>query len=252
MVTKVDDEARHKDLPDLQDEFDTEVKNLERRRDNEIEERAKKVEADLAELDAEGEVKQSAKTKLRNGAERDRAAIRQRYDDQIARLGAVFDKFKTLKPGDMENDVRNGAERDMAASRQRYDDQIARLGAVYDKFKNLKPGDMENDVDLWREMEDRNGDYFEGSKGAEESNKRLQDLDFAQTMKSAKRLVDRGDAEVWGVLEEVISMGRILFNETLPVDCPCINEQAPKGKLSKIVDDIATRYSTQQVGRRGD
>ena len=37
MVTKVDDEARHQDLPDLQDEFDTEVKNLERRRDNEIE-----------------------------------------------------------------------------------------------------------------------------------------------------------------------------------------------------------------------
>lgn len=102
MVTKVDDEARHQDLPDLQDEFDTEVKNLERRRDNEIEERAKKVEADLAELEAEGEVKQSAKTKLRNGAERDMAAIRQRYDDQIARLGAVFDKFKNLKPGDME------------------------------------------------------------------------------------------------------------------------------------------------------
>lgn len=42
-------------------------------------------------------------------------------------------------------------------------------------------------------------------------------------------------------------MGRILFNETLPVDYPFINEQAPKGKLSKIVDDIATRYSTQQV-----
>ncbi len=33
----------------------------------------------------------------------------------------------------------------------------------------------------------------------------------------------------------------------MPVDYPFINEQAPKGKLSKIVDDIATRYSTQQV-----
>ena len=43
------------------------------------------------------------------------------------------------------------------------------------------------------------------------------------------------------------SLGRILFNDTLPVDYPFINEQAPKGKLSKIVDDIATRYSTQQV-----
>ncbi len=35
--------------------------------------------------------------------------------------------------------------------------------------------------------------------------KRLVDLNYAQNMKSAKRLVDRGDAEVWGVLEEVIA-----------------------------------------------
>ena len=31
----------------------------------------------------------------------------------------------------------------------------------------MKPGDMEGDVDLWREMEDRYGDYFEGCMGAE-------------------------------------------------------------------------------------
>ena len=154
MVTKVDDEARHQDLPDLQDEFDTEVKNLERRRDNEIEERAKKVEADLAELEAEGEVKQSAKTKLRNGAERDMAAIRQRYDDQIARLGAVFDKFK-----------------------------------------NLKPGDMENDVDLWREMEDRYGDYFEGSMGAEAIKKRLQDFDLEAAAKELREEIETGTGQ---------------------------------------------------------
>nr|WP_276609035.1 DNA-directed RNA polymerase subunit beta' [Bifidobacterium pseudolongum] len=154
MVTKVDDEARHQDLPDLQDEFDTEVKNLERRRDNEIEERAKKVEADLAELEAEGEVKQSAKTKLRNGAERDMAAIRQRYDDQIARLGAVFSKFK-----------------------------------------DLKPGDMENDVDLWREMEDRYGDYFEGSMGAEAIKKRLQDFDLEAAAKELREEIETGTGQ---------------------------------------------------------
>ena len=43
------------------------------------------------------------------------------------------------------------------------------------------------------------------------------------------------------------SYGRILFNETLPTDYPFVNEQVPKGRLSKIVDDIAMRYSTQQV-----
>ena len=68
MVTKVDDEARHQDLPDLQDEFDTEVKNLERRRDNEIEERAKKVEADLAELEAEGQAEREDQAAQRRRA----------------------------------------------------------------------------------------------------------------------------------------------------------------------------------------
>ena len=41
--------------------------------------------------------------------------------------------------------------------------------------------------------------------------KRLVDLNYAQNMKSAKRLVDRGDAEVWGVLEEVISEHPVLL-----------------------------------------
>lgn len=61
MVTKVDEEQRHQDLPDLQQEFDNEIANLEKRRNAEIEERAKKVEADLAELEAEGEAKGSAR-----------------------------------------------------------------------------------------------------------------------------------------------------------------------------------------------
>jgi DNA-directed RNA polymerase subunit beta' len=43
------------------------------------------------------------------------------------------------------------------------------------------------------------------------------------------------------------SYGRILFNETLPTDYPFVNEQVAKGKLSRIVDDIATRYPTAQV-----
>ncbi len=112
-------------LRQVQAEFDNDIANLEKRRNAEIEERAKKVEADLAELEAEGEAKGSARAKLRNSAEREMAAIRVRFDEQIQRLSAVFDRFK-----------------------------------------NLKPGDMEGDVDLWREMEDRYGDYFEGCMGA--------------------------------------------------------------------------------------
>ncbi|RSX58095.1 DNA-directed RNA polymerase subunit beta' [Bifidobacterium samirii] len=154
MVTKVDEEQRHQDLPDLQDEFDIEISTMAKRRDNEIEERAKKVEADLHELEAAGEATGANKAKLRNGAERDMAAIRQRYDEQIARLNAVFDRFKTLRAGDMEGDV-----------------------------------------DLWREMEDRYGDYFEGCMGAEAIKKRLQDFDLEAASKQLREEIDTGSGQ---------------------------------------------------------
>ena len=145
MVTEVNEDERHNDLPGLQDEFDSEIKRLEQRRDSDIEARAKKVEEDLAALEEAGEAKGPARTKLRNCAERDMAAIRTRYNDQIARVDAVFDKFK-----------------------------------------KLKPGDMVDDVDLWREMQDRYGDYFDGCMGAEAIKKRLQSLDLETISKELR------------------------------------------------------------------
>lgn len=145
MVTEVNEDERHNDLPGLQDEFDAEIKRLEQRRDTDIEARAKKVEEDLAALEETGEAKGPARAKLRNGAEREMTAIRTRYNDQIARVDAVFDKFK-----------------------------------------KLKPGDMVDDVDLWREMQDRYGDYFDGCMGAEAIKKRLQSLDLETISKELR------------------------------------------------------------------
>jgi DNA-directed RNA polymerase subunit beta' len=154
MVTSVDEEQRHQDLPDLQDEFDNEVAQLLKRRDNEVEERAKKLESDLAALEASDDAKGSAKSKLKNSAEREMGAIRQRFDDQVQRLGAVFDRFKTLQPGDMEGDV-----------------------------------------DLWQEMVDRYGDYFEGCMGAEAIKKRLQDFDLEGAAKQLREEIDTGSGQ---------------------------------------------------------
>ena len=80
--------------------------------------------------------------------------------------------------GAAKSKLRASAEREMSAIRTRYDEQIQRLNAVFDRFKGLRAGDMEGDVDLWREMEDRYGDYFEGCMGAEAIKKRLQDFDL--------------------------------------------------------------------------
>ena len=83
----------------------------------------------------------------------------------------------------------------MAAIRTRYDEQIQRLSAVFDRFKTLKPGDMEGDVDLWREMEDRYGDYFEGCMGAEAIKKRLQDFDLEAASKQLREEIDTGTGQ---------------------------------------------------------
>ena len=103
MITSVDTEQRHKDLPSLEAQIEVEKKEIENRRDAEIDARAKKFEADLAQLEQEG-AKADVKRKVRDGAEREMAQIRRRADTQLDRLGQVWDRFKNLKVQDLEGD----------------------------------------------------------------------------------------------------------------------------------------------------
>ena len=103
MITSVDEEARHQDLPSLEAQIQNEKKVLENRRDADVEERAKKLEKDLAELEAEG-AKADAKRKVKDGAEREMNQIRRRADQQVERLEQVWDRFKNLKVQDLEGD----------------------------------------------------------------------------------------------------------------------------------------------------
>ncbi|MBX9243235.1 DNA-directed RNA polymerase subunit beta' [Actinotalea ferrariae] len=103
MITEVDDEGRQEDLPNLQNEIDLEKKEITNRRDVDIDKRARKLEADLAELEAEG-AKADARRKVRDSAEREMAQIRKRSDAELERLDAVWDRFKNLKVADLEGD----------------------------------------------------------------------------------------------------------------------------------------------------
>ncbi|MCA0337227.1 MAG: DNA-directed RNA polymerase subunit beta' [Actinobacteria bacterium] len=103
MITSVDEEQRHKDLPSLEAQIQVEKKEIENRRDAEVEARAKKQEEDLAALEAEG-AKADAKRKVRDSAEREMNAIRRRADQQVERLTQVWDRFKNLKVQDLEGD----------------------------------------------------------------------------------------------------------------------------------------------------
>ena len=153
MITGVDVEGRQEDLPNLQNEVDLERKEIEDRRDVEIETRAQKLEADLAELEASG-----------------------------ARA-------------DARRKVRDSAEREMAQIRKRADAELDRLDRVWDRFKNLKVSDLEGDEQLYRSLQDRYGNYFEGSMGAAAIQKRLQDLDLAAEAESLRETISTGKGQ---------------------------------------------------------
>jgi DNA-directed RNA polymerase subunit beta' len=103
MITWVDEEGRHRDLPSLESQIEVERKQIEQRRDNDVETRAKKLEADLAELEAEG-AKGDARRRVKESAEREMSNIRKRSEAESDRLNAVWDRFKNLKVQDLEGD----------------------------------------------------------------------------------------------------------------------------------------------------
>ena len=103
MITYVDDEARQRDLPSLEARITVERTQLEQRRDNDIETRQKKLEADLAELEASG-AKGDARRKVRESADREMKQIRDRAAKEIDRIDEVWSRFKGLKVQDLEGD----------------------------------------------------------------------------------------------------------------------------------------------------
>ena len=103
MITEVDTEAREEDLPALEKRLASDKKKIETRRDGDLDARQKKLEADTAELEAAGE-KADVKRKVREAAERELKAIRDKSQRELDRLDAVWARFKNLKVQDLEGD----------------------------------------------------------------------------------------------------------------------------------------------------
>lgn len=103
MITKVDEEARHEDLPMLQAAHDREKQELEAALNADVNAISREVEAELARIEAEGG-KATEKRKLRDNAERQLASVRKRYEREAEHLERVWDRFKNLKVADLEGD----------------------------------------------------------------------------------------------------------------------------------------------------
>ena len=103
MITAVDEDARHRDLSSLEGKVQLERERLEKRRDQSIEDRAKKLEEDLAALEAEG-AKADQRRKVKDGAEREMKQLRDRAQREIDRLDEVWNTFKSLQVQDLMGD----------------------------------------------------------------------------------------------------------------------------------------------------
>ncbi|MEX5631057.1 DNA-directed RNA polymerase subunit beta' [Parafrankia sp. FMc2] len=103
MITKVDIDSRHRDLPTLEARIGVEKQQLEDKKNADVETRQRKLEEDLAQLEAEG-AKGDARRKVRESAEREMRQIRDRSQRKIDDLERVFDRFKGMKVQDLEPD----------------------------------------------------------------------------------------------------------------------------------------------------
>ena len=82
MITSVDVDSRHRDLPSIENRIGVERKQLTDKTEADLAKRAEKLEADLAALEAEG-AKADVKRKVREGAERELNAIRRAGEKKV-------------------------------------------------------------------------------------------------------------------------------------------------------------------------
>ncbi|WP_241386426.1 DNA-directed RNA polymerase subunit beta' [Rhodococcus sp. CH91] len=153
VITSVDDELRHNELSTLEAEMEVEKKSVADQRDADLEARAQKLEADLAELEAEG-----AKS-------------------------------------DVRRKVKDGGEREMRQLRDRAQRELDRLDEIWTTFTKLKPKDLIVDEMIYRELQDRYGEYFTGAMGAEAIQKLIENFDIDAEAESLRETIRSGKGQ---------------------------------------------------------
>src|SRR5687767_6634877 len=96
VITRVDEERRHKELPAIEKEFAEDKADIEARRDKQIEERLNDLEKRLKELEAEG-AKSAQLTAARREAQREIDKMSEATKGELDHLDDVLSAFTSLK-----------------------------------------------------------------------------------------------------------------------------------------------------------
>ncbi|MDP8978750.1 MAG: DNA-directed RNA polymerase subunit beta' [Actinomycetota bacterium] len=103
IITSVDDEARHADLPKLEEEIHAEKKRIERDLELDRERLLKELESELAGLEEQG-AKPDAVRKKRRESEKQLKVVTSSAQQRADRLDEVLDTFRTLQPKHLVTD----------------------------------------------------------------------------------------------------------------------------------------------------
>src|SRR4051795_6828658 len=95
LVTFVDEDKRHEDLPNLEVELTEELEEIERQRDLVIDRRFKALEQEATRMESEGAKDSEIKSRQR-AVEEELAWIRERADAELELVKRSFDEFRDL------------------------------------------------------------------------------------------------------------------------------------------------------------
>ncbi len=105
LITWVDDEKLHTDLPAIEADIRAEMAEEEQRRDRDIEKRFQELETELTTAE-EGGAKKADLDRARKASDRDVEEVRERAQFELDFLKSVYDAIRTLKPKQLIDDER--------------------------------------------------------------------------------------------------------------------------------------------------
>ncbi|MGW0039248.1 DNA-directed RNA polymerase subunit beta' [Gordonia sp. NPDC003376] len=141
---------------------------------------------ELSTLEAEIEVEKKTVADQRDADLNER---QQKLEQDLAELEAEGAK------ADVRRKVRDGAEREMRRMRDAAQRELDGLAELWDKFTKLAPGDLIIDEKLYHQLQDRYGEYFTGSMGAEAIKKLLESFDIEAEAESLRETIRSGKGQ---------------------------------------------------------
>ncbi|WP_200171014.1 DNA-directed RNA polymerase subunit beta' [Tomitella cavernea] len=141
---------------------------------------------ELSTLEAEMTVDRKAVEDQRDADLEERA---QKLEADLAELEAEGAK------ADARRKVKDAGEREMRHIRERAQRELDRLEEIWTTFTKLAPKDLIIDESLYRELEDRFGEYFEGTMGAEAIQKLVEAFDIEAEAENLRETIRSGKGQ---------------------------------------------------------